>query len=61
MKRLDERERHVIQYRILAEEPLTLREIGQHLRISRERVRQIEAQALKKLKREIDGVMQSEA
>jgi RNA polymerase sigma-32 factor len=61
MKRLDERERHVIQYRILAEEPLTLREIGKHLRISRERVRQIEAQALKKLKREIDGVMQSEA
>jgi RNA polymerase sigma-32 factor len=59
MKRLDERERHVIQYRILAEEPLTLREIGKHLHISRERVRQIEAQALKKLKREIDGVMQS--
>jgi RNA polymerase sigma-32 factor len=59
MKRLDERERYVIRCRIMADEPLTLQEIGKHLRISRERVRQIEGEALKKLKREIGEVLQS--
>jgi DNA-directed RNA polymerase sigma subunit (sigma70/sigma32) len=37
----------------MAESPLTLQEIGDHLRLSRERVRQIESEALKKLKREM--------
>ncbi len=60
MRRLDEREQYVIQYRVMADEPLTLQEIGKHLHISRERVRQIEGQALKKLKKEIDGAMQIE-
>ena len=59
MRRLDERERYVIRCRIMADEPLTLQEIGKHLRISRERVRQIEGEALKKLKREIGSAMQS--
>ena len=59
MRRLDERERYVIRCRIMADEPLTLQEIGKHLRISRERVRQIEGEALKKLKREIGEAMQS--
>jgi DNA-directed RNA polymerase sigma subunit (sigma70/sigma32) len=36
----------------MAEEPLTLQQIGDHLKLSRERVRQIESEALKKLKRE---------
>ena len=58
MRRLDERERYVIRCRIMADEPLTLQEIGKHLRISRERVRQIEGEALKKLKREIGEAMQ---
>ena len=53
MKRLDEREAYVVRNRIMTDLPLTLREIGSHLKISRERVRQIENEALKKLKREI--------
>jgi DNA-directed RNA polymerase sigma subunit (sigma70/sigma32) len=44
---------YVITNRITADEPLTLREVGNHLHLSRERVRQIESEALKKLKKEI--------
>ena len=53
MKRLNEREEYVVRNRIMADSPLTLREIGSHLKISRERVRQIESEALKKLRREM--------
>jgi RNA polymerase sigma-32 factor len=52
MKRLNEKEVFVIQNRIMAEDPLTLQQIGDHLKLSRERVRQIESEALKKLKKE---------
>ena len=52
MKRLSEKELYVIQNRIMADEPLTLQQIGDHLKLSRERVRQIESEALKKLKKE---------
>jgi RNA polymerase sigma-32 factor len=53
MKRLNEREEYVVRNRIMADSPRTLQEIGSHLRLSRERVRQIESEALKKLRREI--------
>lgn len=52
MKKLNEKELYVIKNRIMADEPLTLQEIGNHLKLSRERVRQIESEALKKLKKE---------
>jgi RNA polymerase sigma-32 factor len=52
LKRLNEKEVYVLQNRIMAEEPLTLQQIGDHLKLSRERVRQIESEALNKLKRE---------
>jgi RNA polymerase sigma-32 factor len=47
---LNEKERFVIEHRVSAEEPLTLQEIADHFSISRERVRQIEEGALKKMK-----------
>ncbi|HEX9091267.1 MAG TPA: sigma factor-like helix-turn-helix DNA-binding protein [Anaerolineales bacterium] len=53
MKRLNEKEEYVVKNRIMTDSPLTLQEIGSHLKLSRERVRQIENEALKKLKREI--------
>jgi RNA polymerase sigma-32 factor len=53
MKRLSEKEVYVIKNRIMADSPLTLQQIGNHLKLSRERVRQIESEALKKLKKEI--------
>ncbi|MGB9629399.1 MAG: RNA polymerase sigma factor RpoH [Thermodesulfobacteriota bacterium] len=52
MKRLNEKEVYVIKNRIMSDTPLTLQEIGDHLKLSRERVRQIESEALKKLKKE---------
>jgi RNA polymerase sigma-32 factor len=51
MKRLNEKEVYVIKNRIMSDSPLTLQEIGDHLKLSKERVRQIESEALKKLKR----------
>jgi RNA polymerase sigma-32 factor len=50
MERLSEKERYVIEQRVAAEEPKTLQEIAEHFSISRERVRQIEENALKKLR-----------
>jgi RNA polymerase sigma-32 factor len=61
MKRLNEKEVYVIKNRIMADTPLTLQEIGDHLKLSRERVRQIEGEALKKLKREIGASIYLEA
>jgi RNA polymerase sigma-32 factor len=61
MKRLNEKEVYVIKNRIMADSPLTLQEIGDHLRLSRERVRQIESEALKKLKKEISPSLYMEA
>jgi RNA polymerase sigma-32 factor len=47
---LNEKERYVIEQRVAADNPLTLQEIADHFSISRERVRQIEEGALKKMK-----------
>lgn len=47
---LNEKERFVIENRVASESPLTLQEIADHFSISRERVRQIEEGALKKMK-----------
>ena len=47
---LNEKERYIIEQRITADTPLTLQEIADHFSISRERVRQIEEGALRKMK-----------
>ena len=51
MDDLNERERHILQERRLAEEPKTLEELSQVYGVSRERVRQIEVRAFEKLQR----------
>jgi RNA polymerase sigma-32 factor len=61
MKNLNDKEKYVIKNRVMADTPLTLQEIGSHLKLSRERVRQIESEALKKLKRELSPRMSLEA
>ena len=50
VSRLNEKERFVIEHRVSAEDPMTLQEIADHFSLSRERVRQIEEGALKKMK-----------
>ena len=51
MDDLNEREKHILQERRLAEEPKTLEELSQVYGVSRERVRQIEVRAFEKLQR----------
>jgi RNA polymerase sigma-32 factor len=47
---LNEKEMYIIQHRVMADDPKTLQEIGDLYHITRERARQIEKQALKKLR-----------
>ncbi len=49
--KLNEKERDILFNRLLTSSPLTLREIGEKYGITRERVRQIEARLLEKLKK----------
>jgi len=46
---LNERESYIIRHRVMADNPETLQEIGDKYNITRERARQIEKQALKKV------------
>ena len=47
---LGEKERFVVERRIAADDPMTLQEIADHFAVSRERVRQIEGNALRKVR-----------
>jgi len=50
VRTLDDRSRHIIESRWLTENKLTLHELADHYGISAERVRQVEANAIKKLR-----------
>ncbi|NMC94845.1 MAG: RNA polymerase factor sigma-32 [Syntrophorhabdus sp.] len=54
-KTLNDKEIFIFEQRVMAEEPLTLQEIGARFSISRERVRQIENRVLKKFKERFKG------
>lgn len=49
LTKLNEKESYIVKHRIMADDPETLQEIGNRYNITRERARQIEKQALKKL------------
>lgn len=52
---LNDRERLIVRARQLAEEPRTLESLGQELRLSKERIRQLEAAAYTKLRRTLEA------
>lgn len=54
---LDERERFIVEQRLMADEETSLAEIGRQLGVSRERARQLEARAKAKLKKQLSGLV----
>ena len=58
MEELNEREKHILTERRLAEEPKTLEELSQVYGVSRERVRQIEVRAFDKLQKAMMKIAQ---
>jgi len=55
LKKLNDRERHILTQRRLADQPVTLEDLSQQYNISRERVRQIEVRAFEKLQKSMRG------
>lgn len=51
---LNEKERYIVEKRLMNDEPMTLQEIGDHYKISRERARQLEERAKMKLRNFIE-------
>lgn len=47
---LSDKELFILEHRLLTDDPVTLREIGEKYHVSRERIRQLEARLLQKLK-----------
>lgn len=52
---LDDRERLVITERFLSDAPPTLRQLGEQIGICRERVRQLEMRAMRKIRAHVEG------
>ena len=55
MTKLNEKERYIVENRLLQDEPETLQEIGAKFNVSRERVRQLESRVIKKLRVALDA------
>ena len=53
MEALTDRERRIVEARILAEEPTTLESLGREMGVSKERVRQLEVRARQKLREQL--------
>lgn len=52
---LDDRDLYIFNHRVVADDPMSLQEIGDSCRISRERVRQVETRIVKKLRTHFQG------
>jgi len=53
LRTLDDRERYIVEQRIMGEDDVSLAELGRRLGVSRERARQIEARAKRKLRKQL--------
>ena len=54
---LDDREKFIVEQRLMADEETSLAEIGRQLGVSRECARQLEARAKAKLKKQLEGLV----
>jgi RNA polymerase sigma-32 factor len=52
---LDKRERYIVEQRIMSDDEMSLADIGRELGVSRERARQLEARAKKKLQKQLSA------
>ena len=50
LPKLNEKEKYILEARLLADEPITLQEVGDRYGITRERARQLESRVMEKLK-----------
>jgi RNA polymerase sigma-32 factor len=50
MDKLSDKERYILENRLMTDDPMTLQQIGDHYKISRERARQIEERAKQKIR-----------
>jgi RNA polymerase sigma-32 factor len=55
LAKLNDREAYIIKRRVMSENPETLQEIGDRFKITRERARQVEKEALRKMRQVIGG------
>jgi len=55
LRTLDRRERFIVEKRIMGDDELSLAELGRQLGVSRERARQLEARAKRKLRRQLEA------
>ena len=56
LAKLDARERYIIEQRVMSDKPMTLKDLGEHFGFSRERARQLEIRAQRKLKLELSAL-----
>ncbi len=56
MQGLDKRERYILEQRFMSDQEVSLAALGRELGVSRERARQLEARAKKKLKKQLSGL-----
>jgi RNA polymerase sigma-32 factor len=56
LAQLDPRERFIVEQRVMADEPMSLKDLGAHFGFSRERARQLELRAKAKLEQKLQGL-----
>ncbi len=55
---LTEKETYILENRILADEPMTLQEIGEHYGVTREAVRQLEARLINRIRHAVTSSLE---
>jgi RNA polymerase sigma-32 factor len=61
LETLDRRERYIVEKRMMSDDELSLAELGRRLGVSRERARQLEARAKRKLRQQLEAMQEDAA